>query len=284
MNRLRLVTLNIWNRMGPWDERRVLIRDGLAALAPDVVGMQEVLRLVTDEYDENQAQQIVGELGWNVAYGRGHELTPGLAFGNAVASPHPIVTHETIPLPGGDDSDQQRSVLHAVVSTPIGEVHAFVTHLNWKLHEGRVRVAQVRFLAARIAERVPVASGAFPPVLMGDMNAEPDSDEMRFLRGLAVLEGESVYFADCWALAGDGGPGYTFSPDNTYAREVHEPPRRLDYVYVRGPDKHRRGQPLAARVVFDEPADGVFASDHYGVVAEVSVGAASFEDVGSPSP
>ena len=43
MERLRVVTLNIWNRQGPWRERLPLIRDGLAALAPDVVGLQEVL-------------------------------------------------------------------------------------------------------------------------------------------------------------------------------------------------------------------------------------------------
>src|SRR2546421_181310 len=39
----RVPTFNIWIRQGPWDRRLPLIRDGLAALAADVIGLQEVL-------------------------------------------------------------------------------------------------------------------------------------------------------------------------------------------------------------------------------------------------
>ena len=45
MRTFRAATLNIWSRFGPWEERLVGIRDGLRKLAPDVIGMQEVLRL-----------------------------------------------------------------------------------------------------------------------------------------------------------------------------------------------------------------------------------------------
>ena len=31
----------------------------------------------------------------------------------------------------------------------------------------------------------------------------------------------------------------------------------------------RRGEPLASRVVLDEPRDGVWPSDHFGVYAEL---------------
>ena len=41
---LRVLTLNIWNRQGPWEQRLAVIRRGLAELEPDVVGLQEVLR------------------------------------------------------------------------------------------------------------------------------------------------------------------------------------------------------------------------------------------------
>ena len=40
-------------------------------------------------------------------------------------------------------------------------------------------------------------------------------------------------------------------------------------ILVRGPDGQRRGEPLHARVCFDEPEDGVFASDHFGVMATI---------------
>ena len=41
---MKVATLNIWNRFGPWEERLVAIRVRLAELAPDVIGLQEVLR------------------------------------------------------------------------------------------------------------------------------------------------------------------------------------------------------------------------------------------------
>ena len=43
----------------------------------------------------------------------------------------------------------------------------------------------------------------FPPVVVGDFNAEPDSDEMRFLRGGHALGDRSVYFNDAFRVAGD---------------------------------------------------------------------------------
>ena len=110
-----------------------------------------------------------------------------------------------------------------------------------------------------------------PPVLVGDFNAQPDATEIRFLKGLHALEGRSVFFADCFGVAGEG-PGYTFDATrNPFAAPTHEYPRRIDYVFVRGPDKKVRGKPLEARVVMQEIEGGVCASDHYGVYAEVSI-------------
>ncbi len=62
----------------------------------------------------------------------------------------------------------------------------------------------------------------------------------------------------------------TFSPAvNPFAGETNEPERRIDYVFVRGPDRQLRGEPLTARVVATESEGGVFPSDHFGVYAEI---------------
>src|SRR6185436_19359020 len=95
------------------------------------------------------------------------------------------------------------------------------------------------------------------------------ADEMRFLRGLTPLGGRSVYFADCWTATGATDPGWTYHRRNPYALRSREPSRRIDYVYVRGPDRTLRGEPLAARVVLDQPEAGVWPSDHFGVLAEI---------------
>ena len=112
-----------------------------------------------------------------------------------------------------------------------------------------------------------VATYLLPPILMGDMNAEPGADEIRYLGGLTAPE-PAVYFADCFAVRGDG-PGYTWHRDNPFAALECSPNRRIDYIFVRGPDRWGRGEPLTARVAFDRPEAGVFASDHYGVYAEL---------------
>jgi endonuclease/exonuclease/phosphatase family metal-dependent hydrolase len=281
MEILRVLTLNIWHREAPWERRREIIRQGIAELAPDLIGLQEVLEMNVGGTRTSQAQELLEGSAYKHVFGCAQEMVPGLEFGNALLSRHPIVESEVIPLPGAE-SGETRCLLYAKVATPFGDVPVFVTHLNWKLHHGAVRIQQLRHIVAAIAQRAPVGK-TFPPIFMGDLNAEPDSDEVRWLRGLATLfaptadsqstaQGESVFFADAWAYGGDGSPGFTFDRRNPYAARAHEPPRRIDYIFVRGPDSQWVGEPLRTRLVFDTPEDGVYASDHFGVYSEISAG------------
>jgi len=45
MRPLRVMTLNIWNDEGPWEERSHLIRKQIEKLDPDLIGFQEVFWL-----------------------------------------------------------------------------------------------------------------------------------------------------------------------------------------------------------------------------------------------
>jgi endonuclease/exonuclease/phosphatase family metal-dependent hydrolase len=266
MDRLKVLTLNIWNRQGPWEARRAVIREGIEALAPDVVGLQEVLRLEGAGQAPSQAEELAEGFGYHVAHAPAWEIGGGLTFGNAILARWPIVERQQWALPV-EPGNETRCLQYALVDAPCGKVPVFNTHLSWKLHHAHVRAEQVKLINARILELAPVSG--FPPILMGDMNAEPDSDEMRYLRGLTALGGRGTYFSDCWHVRGEG-PGYTFARENSYTAPAHEPSRRIDYVYTRGPDRQYRGEPLAVRVVLDRPRDGVFASDHYGVYAEIA--------------
>ncbi len=264
MRTFRAATLNIWNRFGPWEERLVGIHAQLKALAPDVIGLQEVLN-----YQGFDQGKLVSEgLGYHVAWGVAAE-NHGFPVGNAILSKWEITRQETIPLPDGG-SDEQRSVIFAELNAPFGKVPVFCTHLNWKLHHGHIRQLQVRALADAVAERAPISG--FPPVVMGDFNAEPDSDEIRFMKGLTGLGGKCVYFADAFGVAGDGTPGFTFSKRNDHAAFIREPERRIDYIFVRGPDDTQRGEPMEAAVCFDHPHKGVFPTDHFGVTCVITAG------------
>jgi len=274
---LRIATLNVWNKSGPWPERLALIRNELSRLQPVIFGLQEVLRFAPNgldafdgRVDHCQALEIAEGFGYEVVFAEAHDYSGGLRFGNALLSRSPIRERRAFPLPSLD-SGESRVLLYALVETPFGLLPVFVTHLNWKLHHGSVRLEQVRFVVERIFELAPVQSELLPPVLMGDMNADPDSDEMRYLRGLKVLDGKSVYFTDTWLYAGDGGSGATFDRNNHFARRAHEPSRRIDYVFVRGPDKLLRGEPIRTELAFSQadPSGSVWPSDHFGIVTDL---------------
>jgi len=262
MRSLRIVTLNIWNRSGPWEERLASIRAGLAELDPDVIGLQEVLR-PTGGDGLDQAQVIAEALGYHVAYGATF-ATDGIAFGNAALSRWPIRRTQNFPLPQLE-SPEARSLLFAEIEAPFASLPFFVTHLSWRLEEGHVREAQVKALVAKAAELCPPAG--FPPVIVGDFNASPDADEIRYMRGLCSLGGKRVYFIDAFGLVGRG-EGITFTRRNPFAADVPEPARRIDYIFVRG-DERGRGEALEAHVCFDTPHRGIHASDHYGVSATI---------------
>ncbi|MEM6955066.1 MAG: endonuclease/exonuclease/phosphatase family protein [Myxococcota bacterium] len=277
MDQLRVATLNLWNKSGPWIKRMARIRAELGAEDFDIVGLQEVLELENDSGTKNQAGEIAEGRHW--CFGLGHNMKgkwvpkgSRLGFGNAVLSRFPIASSEVVPLPGADQSDQKRSLLHACVQAPFGDLDVFVTHLNWRLDEGHIREQQVCAVVDAIEAR---ARAGYPALLMGDFNADPQANEIRYLRGLCTLgRPRSVRFADAWEYAPDAGLGFTFDGRaNQYASTYHEPPRRLDYLFVRGgPDAQGRGYPDRVRLAFHEPVDGVWCSDHFGVAADLRVG------------
>jgi endonuclease/exonuclease/phosphatase family metal-dependent hydrolase len=262
---LRVLTLNVWHDQGPWPARAARIRAWLDRLDPDVAGFQEVLR--APGFDQ-LAELLGARLPHRdyVCAGRFRRGERELEFGNAIASRWPIVGREAAALPDRGDAET-RAVLHVDVDAPFGRLAFSCTHLHWKFHHGEVRCRQVAAVAGQVVARRP--AGGFPPLLVGDFNAEPDADEIRFLTGGHPLEGRSVYFHDAWRVAGGGGDGVTWSNRNPYARTALEPERRIDYVFSGYPTPQGLGLVESCRVVCDEPEDGVWPSDHFGVYAEL---------------
>ena len=257
MTNVRVVTLNIWNRMGPWEERLIAIRTTLAVEKPDIIGLQEVI--TTPHGDAlHQGMAIAEGHGYEVAFGASHG--EGFSFGNAILSRWPIRRSDAGP----------RSLLFGEIETPFGLLPVFVTHLAWRFHEGAVRKAQVLAVADTVLALAPISG--LPAILMGDFNAEPHSDEIRYLKGLTTLDrSRCVYFADAFEVANvtsDGASdGATFSKRNPFAEPLREPDRRIDYIFVHRRHEDHRGEPLSARVCFDQPVNGAFPTDHFGVTA-----------------
>jgi endonuclease/exonuclease/phosphatase family metal-dependent hydrolase len=272
---LRVLTLNCWNISPPFEERMALIRAAIEELEPDVIGLQEII-VRHEGFD--QTGVILEGLGYEWAFGAAwrwndddggplpHDHPNSDAFGNAVASRWPIRATLVEPLPGAE-TGERRSLLATRIETPAGLLQFCTTHLNWKLDQGWVRERQV-LAVAEILGSWADDTGPLPPVVVGDLNAEPESTEIRFLSGLATLAGRSAYFQDAWRAAGDGGPGYTWDNRNRYAGLTFEPNRRIDYVLVGAP-REGRGLVERAQLVLDQPTGEVFASDHFGLVVDL---------------
>ncbi|MEI7916115.1 MAG: hypothetical protein WCH82_15340 [Mycobacteriaceae bacterium] len=67
-------------------------------------------------------------------------------------------------------------------------------------------------------------------------------------------------------------PGHTWSAGNALVpRNAIHPHRRLDYVMVSTPRRPGAGHVCECSLAGDSAVDGVWASDHFAVVAEVEM-------------
>jgi endonuclease/exonuclease/phosphatase family metal-dependent hydrolase len=79
-------------------------------------------------------------------------------------------------------------------------------------------------------------------------------------------------YQDAWEVTHPDESGHTFSPHNplVLAGEMKlERGRRIDHILVRGGVHGPSLDVVDCRLAFDEPVDGVWPSDHFGVVADL---------------
>ena len=259
--RLRVLTWNIWWRFGPWEQRRPAIAETLKKLDADVIALQEVW---SDE-STNQAMELAAELGFHHVFEWSMDIRD-FGFGNAVLSRWPIRRHATVPLHGKKETGEGRVALFAEIDGPRGLIPVFSTHLNWKYEHSHIRQCQVADLARFVDSMRP---WSFPPIVCGDFNADPSSEEIRMLKGLTTCPVDGLFFHDAWNVAGGVGSGITWDNTNPYAAIELEPDRRLDYVLVGCPQARGAGHIVECKVVGNEPVDSVWPSDHHAVLAEL---------------
>lgn len=277
--RVRVLTINVQNDEG--DPRRMkVLNQELRRLDPDVVALQEVLH--SDERDQLAELLANTDLhGTHQAQAMGY--TPAFAErygGSAVATRWPHRVREVLDLRSAGVGDLPWCTL--AVSVPLpgeGDVLFIAATASWRLDAESARERQAVALTDLDARH----RTALPSIIAGDFNAGPEAASIRYLSGLQSLDGRSVRYHDAWAVAGRG-PGYTWTADNDNGRVaidqiVGQPEhrRRVDYVFVGSWDAHPHAhcRVHAAQLAFDQPVDGVWASDHFGVVADVEIGASS---------
>jgi endonuclease/exonuclease/phosphatase family metal-dependent hydrolase len=282
---MRVLTLNLWGYHFPlegpgtgkarpdadpppaWSDRQAALAAGLRALDPDLAAFQEAI--VHDGRD--QVTDLLGP-GYHLAHQREREAD---GSGVSLASRWPITRVHEVDLhltPRTAGFPCVTLVAEVQAPPPIGPV-VFATHKpNFQLALERERelqaVAAAAFLDRLAAER------QVPVVVAGDFDATPDAASMRFWLGRQSLGEVSVCYRDAWQHLHPDDPGHTFTPDNPLVAEGTWPlerGRRIDYVLVRCADHGPGLDIVACERVFEAPVDGVWASDHFGVVADLAV-------------
>ncbi|MFL5681009.1 MAG: endonuclease/exonuclease/phosphatase family protein [Chloroflexota bacterium] len=248
MTAVHVATLNIRNLADRWAERQPLVFADMAALQPDVMGLQEVVYPL-------QQDRLIGAAG----EGRYEALRSWAGrpeYGNSLLVRQPLAVSETERF----ELSESRSALRAVVTLAGGErLLAVVTHLHHVPADEDERLQQVRKLTKWL-EGAPRADAR---VVVGDFNAEPVEP------AYAAMVAAGYRSAHLEANGAD--PDVTW-PSGLQAPMADEdgPPGCLDYIWVSGSARVE-----SCRVVFDRPAVGdptLYPSDHFGLSAQLTVG------------
>ncbi len=260
---IRILTWNVWLFHGDWEARQPAIAAVIDKVQPDVIALQESFD--THEGCRPQVETLAEHLGFEFQQGPNPEGFDA-PVRNSMLSRWPMKVRHSALL-AAEGPNRYRSVVGAHIETPEGLLPIFTTHLEHRFDRTALRQKQLGEAVAFI-ESVEVED-SLPPVLTGDLNAVPDSEEIRRLTGRTTPYDR--VFIDAWDVAGEGD-GLTYATSNRVIadRGSQWPNRRLDYIAIGyssgGPKLRVRDISLAGT----EPVDGVMASDHYGVVANLT--------------
>lgn len=273
---MRVMTWNLWWRFGNWERREDAIVATVEAQQPDVLCLQETWAWRNqphDEHDgEHQALRLAERLGWNAVVN--DPLWFGeRAFSNAILSRWPLERSLDEILPKPDGSRGYRRLIGAKVETPWGHWPVMSTHLDHFFDGSAGRELHARRLLEAAVELRGDPEADLPVILGADLNAVPDSDEVRLLTGRKAGGPGGVIFHDSWEQVGEGS-GVTWRRDNPHVATSSWPNRRVDYVMVSWPRRRPAGNPVSAWLAGDTPValDGewVWPSDHAAVVVELN--------------
>ncbi|WP_326791753.1 endonuclease/exonuclease/phosphatase family protein [Streptomyces sp. NBC_00841] len=206
----------------------------------DVVGLQEVDRHWSSRSNfVDQANWLAERLDMHVAYGANLDLEPAQAgdprrqYGTAILSRFPILDSHNTLLPRPEQGEQ-RGLLEANIKVRGTTMRFLNTHLQ---HNSQTeRLAQVDTINDIVDD------SDRPTVLVGDLNATPDTPEITTV---------TKHLDDTWLAAGRG---------NGFTHDALNPHLRIDYVLASpGIDAHR------ARVLTTD------ASDHLPVSVDITL-------------
>ncbi|MCA9582921.1 MAG: endonuclease/exonuclease/phosphatase family protein [Myxococcales bacterium] len=255
-----VLSLNLRNKEDWWEDRMPLVADGVVALAPDVIGFQEVAT------QEMQLEVLLGLVD---------EGDPELDYRFEVtlkAEPHATLTGEALataarfPIVDKDVVYLSEARVASFSRLDLGRGHrldVYNTHLHPAASDADVRLAQVN----SILEFIDSHNDGWPVVLTGDFNATSDEDALGAIRAAG--------YTDTYAKvhgAETETKGAT-SPVSLARKPVEQKfTRRIDYIFLRSGTRETSSKVIDSTIEFNEPAaDGLYPTDHLGVFTTIDL-------------
>ncbi|MFS8615344.1 MAG: endonuclease/exonuclease/phosphatase family protein [Solitalea sp.] len=200
------------------------------ASGADLVGLQEVDSLCNRSGRVDQMKTLAAITGMHYAFAR-HFAYDGGAYGLGILSRYPIsdIQNHRITSKSGNGS---LALLAVKVTLPGGKQIRFMT-VHYALDK------PTRLIQS--SETLALSAGSLPVILTGDLNAEPQQEEITQL---------GKFFAFC-----DPAGKFTF-PDR-------DPVKKIDYILV---SKHHLDQTVKATVW-----DDIHYSDHLPLSATIKL-------------
>lgn len=265
---LTVMTLNLLHGFPNFDnidQRTQSVADEITKEHPDFVLLQEAGKAGQTALTPNRAKILADMTGYQWTWRKASGVPFFFEEGPGVLSRWPITQRDGIDLPHKTHLGLAGRVLSSVVATtPLGPIRVASTHLGSTdgPSPDKLDDSDTADQAKAAYDWLVTQRGDMPIFLAGDFNSTPDYLAMRFLRGEADYGGERGTLTDSWLQFNASDPGFTYPSD--------QPTQRIDYIYSL-PGNLGAATVVSCKHVLDAPVDGIYPSDHVGVLCQFTI-------------
>jgi len=175
------------------------------------------------------------------------------------------------------DDSLSRSVARMIASAKFRDEQSVQTVVEDCFAEANSRALSVQILLDHVEKSFPDE----PMILLGDFNADPNQPEIRrLLRDGRLTDAAALVGADSrmtWdpennvntrfsAQAVDAR-GDSLGVEGLLSAWYDAKPRRIDYIFLN--ERWRREEVQGSRLFLHRPVNGLFASDHFGILGTI---------------
>ncbi|MBZ5659613.1 MAG: endonuclease/exonuclease/phosphatase family protein [Acidobacteriia bacterium] len=243
-NRIRVATYNVHKCRGlDGRVRPERLVDVLRDVDADIIALQEVVRISSDQPEKDQAKFMAAELGMNFHFGE-NRLHKGGTYGNALLSRYPL--HATCNYDISTSGREPRGCLRVDTVLPGGALlHVFNIHMGTAFWERRKQARKL--VSPKILHHTELTG---PRIVLGDFNEWTRGLTTRLLREHFVAPDLRQHL----------------NRSRTYPGPL--PFLHLDHIYF---DPALR----LNRLTLHKTRNSLLASDHLPLVADFSLTAAT---------